>query len=144
MTFAFKSDHPLDLHSTSLPGANFEAIRLVAGNVRDVKWRRTILRRANLTDAIACNADFTSADIREAKLIRTDLRNAILVDTDLRHANLTNANVEGADFSGADLRGAKITLEQLASATISPETRLPDGITHAAAAAAKASLHVTA
>ena len=81
------------------------------------------------------------ADIREMNypsviFRRVDFRHAILTDTnfagaDFRDADLSDAETTGTNFSGADLRGAVITLDQLARAVISPETKLPEGITYA-------------
>ena len=96
-------------HRGKLPRLNLEGSALRYADVRDMKFRSVILRRAKLNNAIMTDANFSNADFRDA--------------------DLTDAETTGTDFSGADLRGAKITLDQLARAIISPDTKLPGGIT---------------
>lgn len=62
MTFAFESDHPIDLHETVLPGVNLEGLGLSAGNIFRVRWRHTILRRATLINAKADGAVFRGTE----------------------------------------------------------------------------------
>ena len=60
---------------------------------------------------------------------KADLRNANLSGAQLVLSNLDNANLEGADLRGATLYRAKnVTCEQIESAIIDKDTRLPDYI----------------
>ena len=89
------------------------------------------LPRANLAWAHLAVADISHADLRDACLICADLHAVDLIGADLTHANLCGANlfmadITGANFDGADLRSVLVSADQLASAKITPATRLPD------------------
>lgn len=97
----------------------------------------TILRDANLDDAILVDTDFQGADLSGASLRRANLTNAKLntpknrstgrrvepitrlTGTGLQGANLTGANLEAADLSDAWLAGARLTNARLAKVNLS-------------------------
>ena len=92
--------------------------------------------RLNLQGSKLQYADIREMNYPSVNFRRVDFRHAILTDTnfagaDFRDADLSGAETTGTNFSAADLRGATITLDQLARAVISPETKLPGGMTHA-------------
>jgi uncharacterized protein YjbI with pentapeptide repeats len=66
--------------------------------------------------------------------IRPDLNGADLGDANLQEANLEGAFLQGANLREANLRGADLrnveglTKEQIESADIDDETKLPDGL----------------
>jgi len=89
------------------------------------------LPNANLAWAHFIAADIARADLRGACLISANLGAVDLIDADLSHANLCGASlfmadITGANFDGADLRGALVSPEQLATATVTSATRLPE------------------
>lgn len=96
----------------------------------------TVLRDANLDDAVLVDTDFQGADLTRASLRRADLTNAKLnaprnrltgdrvepttrlTGARLHGANLTRANLEGADLSDAWLAEAELTDARLAKASL--------------------------
>jgi uncharacterized protein YjbI with pentapeptide repeats len=61
--------------------------------------------------------------------IRPDLNGADLGGADLQEANLEGAFLQGANLRGADLRNVEgLTQDQIESAEINDETKLPDGL----------------
>ncbi len=93
--------------------------------------RGLVLPAANLAWAHLAVSDLSHADLRNTCLIRANLYAVDLIDADLTGANLCGANlfmadIRGANFDGADLRSAIVSPEQLASATVTSTTRLPD------------------
>jgi uncharacterized protein YjbI with pentapeptide repeats len=96
----------------------------------------TILRDANLDDAILVGTDFQGADLTGASLRRANLTNAKLntprnplterrvepitqlTSAHLDGANLTGANLEAANLSDAWLAGAQLTNARLAEASL--------------------------
>jgi uncharacterized protein YjbI with pentapeptide repeats len=97
----------------------------------------TILRDANLDDAILVDTNFQGADLTRASLRRANLTNAKLntprnrftgdrvkpitrlTSAHLQDANLTGANLEAADLSDAWLTGANLTGANLEAADLS-------------------------
>jgi uncharacterized protein YjbI with pentapeptide repeats len=97
----------------------------------------TLLRDANLDDAILVDTDFQGADLTRASLRRANLTNAKLntprnrftgdrvkpitqlTSARLQGADLTGANLEAADLSDAWLAGAQLTNATLAWANLS-------------------------
>ena len=84
--------------------------------------------------ALKPTVDLHGAFIRRVDLSDVSLRNANFVGTDAKNANFRNSDFEGARLdgmilTGADLTGARnLTLEQLSTAVIDADTRLPDYI----------------
>ncbi len=73
--------------------------------------------------------DLNGADLGWENLGWTDLRGADLGDENLQEANLEGAFLQGANLRGADLRNVEgLTKEQIESADIDDETKLPDGL----------------
>ncbi|SRR6266487_457885 len=72
-------------------------------NLRGSNFRRADLSRANL-----CEADFTEATLNRANLSDTDLRRALFDGASLINANLMRADLSQANLSGSDLRRANL------------------------------------
>ena len=100
------------------------------------------LGQVDLEGADLSEADMHGSDLSEANLSGTVLREANLIAAklklaDFHGANFLNANIYGADFhqtilNGADLKHARgVTCEQIKSAVIDENTRLPDYISMA-------------
>jgi hypothetical protein len=98
------------------------------------------LEQANLAGAVLWFSSFEGAvlmraDLRNARLTNASLQHANLVEARLEHAILSVTNMEGADLARAHLEGAYmvdatgVTLEQLESAYVDAETRLPASLT---------------
>jgi hypothetical protein len=82
---------------------------------------------ANLAGCDFTERDLQGANLAGANLDRACLGNATLRDVSFRGANLGQSCLCGADLAGADFRGANVTAKQLACATVTCATTLPDG-----------------
>jgi uncharacterized protein YjbI with pentapeptide repeats len=87
-------------------GWEIESCVLMFADMRDLTFRKQVLKELDLTESDLRGADFREASFERSKLVRADLR--------------------GANFAGADLRGADIgplndlaRLSALKGATIS-------------------------
>ena len=79
--------------------------------------------RANLRNAILCDANLCGSDLRDAILCGSDLRDADLRDADLCGANLCGANLCDAilcdaNLCGSDLRDADLCRANLCRANL--------------------------
>jgi hypothetical protein len=135
-----------DLHERKLP-TDIQAILTVIGRRTQtfgngessrLNLRRTKLQEANLIEANLSGADLSGADLSGADLSGADLSGADLHEADLHEANLSGADLSGADLSkaylsGANLQGAQnFTQDQINSACIDENSRLPEGLRRAA------------
>jgi hypothetical protein len=82
---------------------------------------------ANLTRCDLSGRDLEGVNLGGANLTQACFGNATLRDASFRGANLSKACLCGADLAGADFRGANVTKQQLACATVTCETTLPNG-----------------
>jgi len=94
-----REDKPLDLHGTCLAHAHLPFAHFERAFLYETNLERTLLYRANL-------------------------QGAWLAKSILTYANLDEAHLEGADLSGA----IGLTREQLKTAFVDGETRLPKGL----------------
>lgn len=119
--------------------ADMRGTDLRTADLRKADFREADLRGTNFRGANVEGTDFRWADLTGAKLVETKGKGALFEGAkglnarftrgDLRGADFTDAQLAGADFSGADLTGAKgLTTEQLATAKLDAETKLPDGL----------------
>ena len=144
-----------NLKGSTLNGTDLREANLSNGNLWEANLEKSILHnakligadltKARLNESILINADLSNAILREASLIQADLqganlRNANLISTklnfsNLRKADFSNANFFKADLSNVILNGANlvsvinITCDQIESAVIDKNTRLPNYIT---------------
>ncbi|MFC1779434.1 pentapeptide repeat-containing protein [Thermodesulfobacteriota bacterium] len=111
--------------------ANFQQAQLIYANIGDAclddaNMKQAILHRANFKDS-----SMFEINLEEAKMRNTCLQGAYLEGANLKGAYLPKANFEGAILSGANLGGANLgngealTIEQIESAIIDNETKLP-------------------
>ncbi|MCX5301641.1 pentapeptide repeat-containing protein [Streptomyces sp. NBC_00193] len=128
-TFLWEAQRRVDLEGADLHGISLERAQLAYANLRGANLSETWLPIADLSRAILQNANLTSA-----ALSRADLSNASLHGANLKNAILSEVDFTCANLSGADLQYARpgdpyqwgaITREQVLSAKISPETKLP-------------------
>lgn len=77
--------------------------------------------RLKLPGVFLRRADFSGADMTGADLRGADARHAMLVGVDLQGASLDRTDLRGADLTGA----RNLTLEQLRSAILDADTKLP-------------------
>ncbi|MCF3105440.1 DUF3710 domain-containing protein [Streptomyces roseoverticillatus] len=89
-----------------------DALADIAVNLSGADLSRTNLRAGSLR----------GANLRRTKFDRADLRQANLMEADFSLASLARADLAGANLSHA--RG--LTVEQLLTARLDPETKLPD------------------
>jgi uncharacterized protein YjbI with pentapeptide repeats/mono/diheme cytochrome c family protein len=99
--------HPADFTDKDLSGLDLSGLDLKRANLTKCRLMRTNFRNAQLfsvtlTDAIATEADFTSANLDVAVAYRVDLRRAVL-----RDVSAFATILEGADLSDADLSGIR-------------------------------------
>jgi uncharacterized protein YjbI with pentapeptide repeats len=107
-----------DLSGIKLSG-NYAGIDLVGQNLTHASFFYATLSGANLSQANATNADFstystsnsnlTGANLGQANLTNADFRGYELEDGIILGANLTNANLSGADSRGANFQYATLT-----------------------------------
>ena len=100
-------------------------------------FSEAVLKDADLRDANLQGVSFRGADMQGANLASADLQGSNLANANLQYANLANTDLREGEFNdsnfsnsklqGADLRGAiNLTREQIASAVIDGNTKLPD------------------
>jgi uncharacterized protein YjbI with pentapeptide repeats len=82
---------------------------LSGADLTEANLRETIVRGANLDNAIIERADLSGADLTGALLRFARATGSSLIAADLRRADLRLANFSNADLSRADLRGANLT-----------------------------------
>ena len=115
---SFKCLSLLKGKGVDLSGANLSGIHL-----HDQGFEAS-LRNANLS-----HTNFMGAKIGFTNFSNANLNNANLSQTDLKGANFTNANLNKTNLKGANLNKAiNVTCDQVMSAVIDRNTRLPDYI----------------
>jgi uncharacterized protein YjbI with pentapeptide repeats len=138
-----------ELGSVNLSHANLKNAKLLravlngailkAANLDNAHLHKARIQGADLRGANFAEADMHGAFLKKANLSGADLRGANLIaaelgSVNLSHANLKNAKLLKADLSGAILKAANfwnaigLTCDQILSAVIDEETRLPDYI----------------
>ena len=134
----------IDLSKAKLVRANLENANLSNSNLMNADLSIANLMNANLSkaDLTGTNiygADLSNSNLNQTNLMGADLRfvnfcSAELSKTNLKRASLNSSNLDNANLAGADLRGASlqsaqnVTCEQIESAVIDKDTRLPDYI----------------
>lgn len=141
-TFYFADLRRADLRGANLLNTNFKSANLQGADLRGTKGlTRDILHRAknwplafysedllaalsfppNHNERISASKDLSSYDLQGVNFEDADLSN-----TKLTGANMTDAILNRAKLCGTDLSGAiGLTSEQILSATIDKNTRLP-------------------
>ncbi len=79
---------------------------------------KVILRNANMERAFMWSADFSGSIFTDATLKEANLMGAKLANTEFGTASLRNVNLENADLSGANLIGADLTGANLLNADL--------------------------
>ena len=128
------------LDNANLEGGDFRNadlgyIHLKEANLRDARFRGTLLQYTDFTGAEIANANFRDANLRYAKLNGTyaqnsdftgaslfsaDLRDACLAYANLTRAYLGYANLSGTNFFLANLTGADISYTQPLASVLYP------------------------
>jgi hypothetical protein len=112
----------LNLSGSNLAGANFRQANLQKADLWKANLQGALFRQANLQGAY-----LWQANLQEAFLYDANLQGANLREANLQRADLLYTNLRGADLGGADLGGVEnLTKEQVASARIDADTKLPD------------------
>jgi len=129
-----RTQHEVILGDVCLPKADLSwlCLRLVRFNDADLTgayfWGSDLeaawFTRSNLTSACLSSTTLTRARFGFANLTNADLFQADLGSAYLLQADLTGANLEGANLASAQF----LTVEQVLSARIDKETRLPEEI----------------
>ncbi|MFI6078888.1 pentapeptide repeat-containing protein [Actinoplanes sp. NPDC051343] len=136
-------DHA-DLWGINLRDAIMHHVRLESANLSWAQMQDSRLGGAYLHGAYLIGARLQKVTFDDADLSDAELEDAQLQDSNLRNANLQRAKLGGASLHGADLREADLagadftagyngtpkpvqglTADQLLSATLDEETRLP-------------------
>lgn len=94
------------LDGSSLAGANFERVRLVAASMKEVDLSRARLQESRAPFVVAEGARLAGADLTRAVWVGANLKGADLRGANLNRAHLQYADLRGANLEGADLRGA--------------------------------------
>ena len=105
------TEHPIDLRRTVLPKADLSNAHLENAILLYAHLERAFLRRVHLEGAFLGRAHLEGTDLAQAHLEGAFFDEAQLQGADLGRANLQNArfywtHLEGADLGGADLDGA--------------------------------------
>jgi uncharacterized protein YjbI with pentapeptide repeats len=127
----------IDLSSeTILTGATFRKTELTRANLSNsilvnCNFSEAILIEAKLIRVVATNAimnnaklmevDFSQSDLSNVKMRGADLRRAKLINVNLLSTDFSEADLRGVDFKGAELGGADLSLANLKDAIISDE-----------------------
>jgi uncharacterized protein YjbI with pentapeptide repeats len=112
------------VNSYNVMGMDLSRINLVNSYPRSADFGELNLGHANFMNAMLAHSHFYNANLSKANLSKANLKGAILIGADLEGADLT-----GADLAGANLnRAENINCEQIKSAVIDENTRLPDYI----------------
>lgn len=125
------------LQKAKLNGADLSKSTFIEANLSEAEAYGTTFIRANLTEAFLENANFYGADFTQALLDGASIKNSNFELAKFKEANLSNADLTGCNLSEADLErtqlyGANLqktkglTKEQLRSALINKETKLPN------------------
>jgi uncharacterized protein YjbI with pentapeptide repeats len=101
-------------------GLNLIGLNLVNSNLYHADLRETNLSHTSLMQSFLGNVNFGNANLRGANLEGANLTAAHFENTNLRKANLKGANLD---------RVSNLTCDQIESAVIDKNTRLPDYIT---------------
>lgn len=124
-----------DLEGSNLEEANFQGCCLKSAILRGCDWGETILRDADLRQAmltaakLSCSSTSSSSgagagaeaagvDLQGSNLSGAQLGGSDLRGVNLTHADLTQTNLRGADLTNADLKNANLTRATLAKATL--------------------------
>ncbi len=118
LSLAGKNLAGLDLGGLDLTGADLCKAKLMKTNLRGCR-----LDGADLTNALAGEADFTAASLRGAKLPRGIFQKAKFIGADFTGSDVTKAVMTEADLSRADLRDALLN-KTLFEKALLKETKL--------------------
>jgi uncharacterized protein YjbI with pentapeptide repeats len=128
-----------NLKKAKLLSANLNGANLKVANLGNVQLHKARIQGADLRGASLAEADMHGAHLEKANLSGADLRGANLIaaelgSVNLSHANLKNAKLLSTNLNGAILKAANfenvvgLTCDQILSAVIDEETRLPEYI----------------
>jgi hypothetical protein len=142
-TFGNGETERLDLRNTNLQGAHLGGAQLQKADLREAQlqkarlWKARLqgadLRGAQLQGAHLSRAQLQEAYLSKARLQGADLRGAQLQKADLGEAQLQKAYLLEAQLQGTDLTAvANLTQDQLNTACIDENTKLPEGLTRPA------------
>jgi hypothetical protein len=122
-TFGNGEIQRLNLNSTNLQGANLLGAQLQGANLRGAQ-----LQGAQLGGAQLLSAQLESAQLQDAYLIGAQLQNAYLIGAQFQNAYLIGAQLQGANLTEV----VSLTQDQLNTAYIDENTKLPEGLTRPA------------
>ena len=108
------------LEDADLGGADLRKANLININLFKANLSGADLSQANLTNSYLFKTNLEGANLQWANLFSADLACADLRDADLNHSFITCAN----------LYEAKVSMEQLKTAALLNETKMPDGTKH--------------
>ncbi len=119
-----------NLNELSAKGASLMGADLRGADLRGANLKQADLRKADLNGASLQGSRFPGADFRGATLNEANLQGYSSIWTNLFQAKIITDILKVIRFSqdheGADLRGVKnLTLEQLQSAIVDENTKLP-------------------
>lgn len=93
-----------DFSGSDLTASVFQACALVG-----TRWIRCILRHADFSHSLVCDADFRNCDLRESSFYKasdTGAGEGLYRHPGLLGVDFTNANLEGANFAHSAMYGA--------------------------------------
>jgi uncharacterized protein YjbI with pentapeptide repeats/MinD-like ATPase involved in chromosome partitioning or flagellar assembly len=112
------------LHA-NLAKANLSGATLISAQLGGADLSQAILYKASLNGASLPGANLQGSNLASANLSQANLREANLTGANLTGADLTGAILDGAILRGADLTGSRLTFNQVISAIVDQDTRLP-------------------
>ncbi len=115
------------LENANLSGASLENANLLGAHLENATLKNVHLEHANLENANLDNANLEDAYLKHATLMNAHLKNAYLINTNLEHADLYGAKLNNTWLHNANLENASIGRADLHKATISGDTKMPDG-----------------
>ncbi|HOW55202.1 MAG TPA: DUF2169 domain-containing protein [Syntrophorhabdaceae bacterium] len=122
LSLSTKSMMGLDLSGLDLTGADLRQANLQKANLSG-----SILDGADLSRAIAGEADLSKASLKDAKMVKGIFQKARFPGAHLSGADMTKAVMSEADLTGADLTGATI-VKALLEKTVMKNVRAVDAL----------------
>jgi uncharacterized protein YjbI with pentapeptide repeats len=132
------------LQRANVRGAYLQHTNLAGAKLQNAVLDQPHLQEADLGWANLQGADLIHAELQQAKLSGAQLQGAIFAHAQLQGAILSYANLQGAIFADAQLQGAtlegaqlqgvgldrtkNLTQDQINTACVDENTRLPEGL----------------
>ncbi|WP_080688003.1 pentapeptide repeat-containing protein [Candidatus Synechococcus spongiarum] len=118
-----KKSFQFDLSSSRIFSADLSFIELRSTNMSD-----SMVQKCCFDQSILSDSSFVSSDLQESTFVKAILKNCEFKDTNFCDCDFKDCDLSGSKFEKCDLTDAKnLTQEQINSATVDQDTKLPEG-----------------